>query len=106
MKKIPLLYKMKTEIENYLDFVDGFLDKDHRFLIEVKPAGKDNKKSLEFCEVMDFKELGITGIKPYPYLHFRFVSKRLDKKAIENLEQGLVNLAGRGYKIDYYNTAK
>lgn len=94
---------MKTEIETYLEIIDENcrLNKSDTFLLEINPVKGSLEKSIAFYKVIKYNH---PKIKDDLLMHFRFVSKKMDEKAIKNIEQGLINLAEKGYSINYYNT--
>lgn len=94
---------MKTELEEYIERIDGFLDKRDKFVLEISKTEDGNAKSVRFYTPIEYKN---PLLKEDTLVHFRFVSKNLDDAAIKDLERGLVNLAEKGYKIDYFNFAK
>ncbi len=95
---------MKTEIETYLEILErgDILDKNDTFILEVKDTGGDTEKELSLYKNIYYEKIGISDRVNY----FSFKSKKIDKKAIADLEKGLLNLAAKGYKINYYNTVK
>lgn len=93
---------MKTDIGEYLEFIE-FISKNNRddkFLLEIAPV-KGIKKSIAFYSIIEYKNPKFNDL----FRHFRFISKNLDNEALTKIEEGLVNLVERGYKINYYNTA-
>jgi|GEM_PF-6271678 hypothetical protein len=98
---------MKTELEQYIKFIDSF-DKSHKYVVEVKNVDcskNDSNNSISFCEVMDLQDIGIIGITPYLYTHFSFTPKNLDDEGIKDIEVGVANLRENGYRIAYRNNA-
>ncbi len=95
---------MKTEIETYLEILkkSDVLDKNDTFILEVKDTGNGTEKILDFYKKIYYEKIGISDRVNY----FNFKSKKIDKKAIADLEQGLLNLGAKGYKINYNNTSK
>lgn len=93
---------MKTELENYLNFVDEFLNKDYRFLLAVEHGKKDKSaKTLSFSRVIEYTNNSLDF-----YVYFSFESKRIDNNFIRGLEEGVLNLMASGYRVDYFNAFK
>jgi hypothetical protein len=92
---------METELEKYFQHIPN-LSKEDELILEITPVGDGTEKEVKLYTPIKYSNPCFND----SLIHFRFVSKKLDGQAIENIETGLVNLAEKGYNITYFNSAK